>query len=249
MCSNNKVIVFSLAMNGYQYLYRKNFETHRAYCKKNGYEYRLYNKPVISCSGKECAWFKLYLMLKIFQEDVDWVVFLDADTEVRTLAPAVETLSQENKSFYVANGYSERINSGVMIVKKDKKVSELMAKCLDSINMPLPVEDDVGWGENGHIIHFFKNQPCVQLIDQRWNNNVDPNLDDYIRHYSAGPLRASFTPSFVDKSQFILANYISRLVNKCYRVLALNPKPLGRLINSELDKYLGYTEKYTAARR
>jgi hypothetical protein len=97
----------------------------------------------------------------------------------------------------VAPGFSGRINSGVIIWRSSPESLALISLAIDNRKTPLPDSDTVGriygGGENGHIIHYRKNSPYVQLIDQKWNNNHTPALQDYIRHYSAGwPMRALY---------------------------------------------------------
>ncbi len=95
----------------------------------------------------------------------------------------------EGKDLYLANGFSGRANSGVIIVRSSERVVSLLSTMYVNALNPLPAEDDVGWGENGHVIHYAKDYEGLQVLDQRWNNNFAPELEDYFRHYSAGPMR------------------------------------------------------------
>jgi hypothetical protein len=92
----------------------------------------------------------------------------------------------------------------VIIVKNSPEVRALFQRILDGAQKPLPPEDDVGWGENGHIIHFAKNSPLLEIIPPQWNNNHDPALADYLRHYSAGPMRPLYAPRPTEKAWAML---------------------------------------------
>ena len=126
------------------------------------------------------------------------VMYIDADCEVQQTCPAIDSIYQSDKYLFVAPGFSGRINSGVIIWRSSLESLALISLAIDNRKTPLPDSDTVGriygGGENGHIIHYRKNSPYVQLIDQKWNNNHTPALQDYIRHYSAGwPMRALYT--------------------------------------------------------
>ena len=92
----------------------------------------------------------------------------------------------------------------MIIVKNSPEVRALFQRILDGAQQPLPPEDDVGWGENGHIIHFAKDSPLLEIIPPQWNNNHDPALADYLRHYSAGPMRPLYAPRPIEKAWALL---------------------------------------------
>lgn len=215
--SNKKtpnVLVFSIGLNGYEHLYRNNFETHQCYARMHGYHYVCVQKPSYTTLGMECAWLKVTLMIRALHKGYHWVVFLDADTQVNSDTPPITALEAEDKSLYVARGYSGRFNSGVLIVKNCHQVLRYFERVLAHAEMPLPSEDDVGWGENGHLIYFSKYRHFVHYLDQRWNNNAAPDLDDYIRHYSYGPLRELYRPGIGDKIAYWVCHYKLALLKR-----------------------------------
>jgi hypothetical protein len=87
----------------------------------------------------------------------------------------------------LAPGFSGNLNSGVILVRNDAAARAFLERVIGLADTAVPEQD---WGENGHIIHVGKTHGGVTLLDRRWNNNADPALEDFIRHYSAGgPMR------------------------------------------------------------
>lgn len=203
----NKTLVFSIAMNGYQWRYNALINSHRRYCEKQGYDYVSVNKPSSTVLGHEVAWLKIRLIIKALEKGYRWVVFLDADTEIKLSAPAVQTLECNDKHIYMAKGYSGRINSGVIIVRNNTASRYFFRLVLDNALTPIPLEDQVGWGENGHIIHYAKQFSNVQIIGNEWNNNHQESEQDYIRHYSAGPFRNTDNPPLRSMILYKLHHY------------------------------------------
>lgn len=237
----SQTLVFSVAINGYHWKYRKNIDSHRAYAKRQGYRYVVVDRPVISLLDMECAWLKVALMIEALRAGYQWVLFVDADAEIKPGAPAIESLDEQGKCLYMARGYSQRINSGVLIAKQSEEACIFFRQVLESSDMPLPVADDVGWGENGHIIHFAKNNPGLKLISRRWNNNGDLFLRDHIRHYSAGPLRGKYQTGFIDQCRFLLSHYYLAVLKRLMFQPELTPdnfrKRLERLIRESVHRY------------
>jgi hypothetical protein len=222
-------------MNGYYWEYKKNLQSHAAYAVRHGYRYVVIDRPQISLLGMECVWLKVALMREALKAGYDWVMFVDADAEIQTSAPAIESLQEEGKSIYLAKGYSGRVNSGVLIASQAKASLEFFERVLSGHGSELPPEDDVGWGENGHIIHFAKNNPSVKTISTRWNNNRDPYLRDFIRHYSAGPLRSSYRPGFVNHLFFLAHRYFVALARRLSRVSGTKSPSFMSRLNSLVE--------------
>ena len=210
--SAKKPLIVSMGFNGYQWAYRRNIDTHRAYARRHGYDCVFVKKPAFTRLLMECAWLKLPLMLAALRSGRPWVFYLDSDIEVKQETPAIETLFCDGKTLYMANGLSGRLNSGVIIARNDPAVTALLERIVDNALMIVPKEDRVGWGENGHVIHFAKNFAGLQLIDSVWNNNSDPKMDDYLRHYSAGPMRRHYQFTWAEKACLKIGKvYIKRM--------------------------------------
>ncbi|MGJ8680770.1 hypothetical protein [Paraglaciecola sp.] len=207
---SQNVLVFSIALNGYQWLYRDCLASHKAYAQKNGYRHCTVSKPITTSLGVECCWLKLTLMLEALNTGYDLVLFVDADAYINHVAPSLEQVVQSNKYLYMAKSYSERFNSGVILVKNSTVIQTWLQSVISSRNEPISQENDVGWGENGHIIQHAKGFRFLSTLDRRWNNTYDPNLKDYIRHFSFGPLRQNV---FLNVTHKILSR-LSRLYTK-----------------------------------
>lgn len=197
-------LVLCLALNGYFWRYRSNIQTHKAYSEKHGYNYILINQPQICLLGIESVWLKITILREAFKTEYKYILFLDSDTKIQIGAPDITQLIEKNFFLYVAKGYSDRINSGVMLYKNCMAARKFVNTLIENIHTPIPEQDAVGWGENGHIIHFAKNNSGVRVISQKWNNNEKKDLKDYVRHYSAGPLRQEYSSTKVEYLMFML---------------------------------------------
>lgn len=185
----SSTLVFSMAFNGYQYFFRKSIETHRVYARTHGFEYAFIDRPRVTRLMLECAWLKLPLILSALARGYKWVLFVDADAEFRPGCPSIVSVVEPNKSVFMVNGHSGRVNSGVILVRNTPDTLEMFAKTLRGFDSTLPPEDFVGWGENGHVIHYTKHFDGLHILPAQWNNNRDPAMQDYIRHYSDGVMR------------------------------------------------------------
>ncbi|MCF2950426.1 hypothetical protein L0668_20115 [Paraglaciecola aquimarina] len=187
-----RTLVFSIAINGYQWLYKDCIASHKKYAENNGYHYQVVTRPYATIVGVECCWLKLTLMLEALKAGYDDVFFVDADAFINPIAPKLSSVFKPNKYLYMAKSYSGRYNSGVMLGKNCPKMCLWLQKVIANRHINVDKVNDVGWGENGHIIQYAANCEFVTTIDRRWNNTYDPELKDYIRHFSFGPLRRSF---------------------------------------------------------
>ena len=195
MESNKSVLVFTIAFNGYQYLYADFLKSHRAYALRQGYEFLAISEPSFCLLCMECAWLKLSVLLRALQMGYETVLFVDADASIGANTPAVESCFRGDKFLYMAKGYSNRFNSGVIIARNNVQLIADLKMLIDEPCAEIPQEDQVGWGENGHLIHLARRCAYVEELDWRWNNNHRTEQADYIRHYSAGPMRALFKAS------------------------------------------------------
>ena len=211
-------IVFSIALNGYQWRYKSLLNSHTNYARRHGYHYIVVTQPSISLLGEEVAWLKIKLILEAMSAGYDWVVFLDADTRVAKHTPPIPQVAIQNKHLYACKGYSDRLNSGVLVIENTRCTYQLFSKIINYATDPVPKEDDVGWGENGHIIHYAKHCDFLEYIDKRWNNNQNPTLDDYIRHYSQGPLHDDFKPPFIHHCLERFYHYILAALKRAHRL-------------------------------
>lgn len=208
---NQNVLVFSIALNGYQWLYRDCLASHKAYAKRYGYRHCTVSKPATTRLGVECCWLKLTLMLEALSTGYDLVLFVDADAHINSLTPCLEEAIRPNKYLYMAKSYSNRFNSGVILIKNSPLIQAWLTSVINSRHEPIGKENDVGWGENGHIIQYAKGCHFLSTLNRRWNNTYDPNLKDYIRHFSFGPLRENFFLNLTHKVLSRLSTLYSKV--------------------------------------
>ncbi len=244
----NNTLVFSIALNGYQWMYRTELRSQQRYAKKYNYDYQAVTRPYISSLGVECCWLKLTLMRSALLAGYQRVIFLDADALVQATCPAIDEVLIKNKHFYMAKGYSNRFNSGVLIARRNKKVMAWLAMIISKRFEKVLAENDVGWGENGHIIEYSKNCAFISELDQKWNNTYDHNLFDYIRHQNEGPMRTGIIDNFLHKLIFCLSYRTLKLVNNLLKIKKVDD--ISNILDSETIKvltlypsFLGTTEK------
>ena len=164
-----RVLVFSVTLNHYDRIYRRNLASHRRYCERHGYHYVLVREPVWA-TVKAAVWLKVALLEAALQAGWDWVLFVDADCELRPAAPAVDSVAAPGKALFMAPGFSGNLNSGVILARNTEAARGLFGRVLQAADRVVPEQD---WGENGHIIHFARDLPCLKILDRRWNNNAE----------------------------------------------------------------------------
>ncbi len=207
---DQQTLMFSMAFNGYDVLYNKCIRSQRAYAERQGYMYRFVSRPRWTSLTRECAWLKIALMIRALERGYGWVFFIDADAEVKPDTPPIQQLAEPTKSVYLVPGWSGRVNSGVLIVRNSADAIEMFRNILENAQKPVPDEDALSWGENGHVIHYSKNQAFVKICDRKWNNNADPAMDDYIRHYSNGPMRDTYKQVWMWRTLFKFEKTMAR---------------------------------------
>lgn len=209
----NKTLIFSIALNGYQWMYQRELKSHEQYAQKYSYVYQAITHPFVSMLGVECCWLKLTLMREALLSGYDTVLFLDADTMVNSNCPALTKIFKERKYVYMAKGYSNRFNSGVLIARNDTKTIEWLTSVINARFNKVQKENDVGWGENGHVIEFSKGVPFIVELDQKWNNTFNNSLKDYIRHQNCGPMRTGYFNNLFHKVIFFLSARVLTFIN------------------------------------
>lgn len=208
----NKILVLSIALNGYQFIYKDELRSHKQYAIKHGYAYEGINKPLISKLGVECCWLKLTLMKEALLSGYDGILFLDADTFVKDNCPALSTISKDKKLIYMSKGYSGRFNSGVIFIRNDPASIQWLNQIITARHNKVSDESDVGWGENGHVIEYSNGVPFIAELDKRWNNTSDPELNDYITHTNAGPMRIKASIKLFHRVLFFISARRQQLI-------------------------------------
>jgi hypothetical protein len=183
----SNVLMFSIGLNGYDIVYSNFITSQRLYAKKNFYEYLIVTHPLWNHQASDSSWLKIPLILAALRKGYEWVFFIDADCDIRLHTPRLESIEVPGKYLYLANGYTGRVNAGVIIVKNTAETQKLFESILEKAETSVPRENQAPY-ENGHVIHYSKGCEFLQTLDLRWNNNMDKKLNDYIRHYSNGSL-------------------------------------------------------------
>lgn len=191
---DQRILVFTIAVNGYDSLFRSCIETHREYCSAHHFDYFSLTQTPEPVTPAESAWLKIVIALEAISAGYRWVGFLDADCDVRSHAPHFAEMFADQfpeKQVFVAPGFSGRINSGVFFVRVAPESSRLFEEILRAADTVVPAEDSAPY-ENGHVIHYCKNNEITGLLaHDGWNNNSNLNPNSYIQHYT-GPLRQWF---------------------------------------------------------
>ena len=181
-------LVFTIAMNGYRWAWRSCLRSHRRYAARLGFDRACVDLPW-TVTPAEAAWLKLRLLARALEDRrYAWLLFLDADAEVRPGCPDFRAVAVPGRDVYMAHGHSGRLNSGVIAVRRSDASRAFLRRILADCDGPVAPEDAAPY-ENGHVIKHGKADPVVGLLDRRWNNTVEPALGDHVRHFT-GPMRA-----------------------------------------------------------
>jgi hypothetical protein len=184
-------LVVCVALEGYSKIFDRCIKTQRQYSDRYGYDYLLVERLSRSVTPEEAAWLKIGIIIRALDKNRPWVATFDADCEIRPQTPRLESLEAHGKSVYIANGFSGRLNSGVMIVSNHEDSKTLFTRILAHAGGSVPMECRAPY-ENGHVIHFATGHSAVQSLEHaRWNNNSQLDSDSYIQHYT-GPLRRQY---------------------------------------------------------
>lgn len=204
-----KTLVLSLALNGYQWTYRKQLKTHKEYAKRQGYVYQAVTSPYFSSLGAECCWLKLTIIRAALLTGYERVLFVDADASINGDCPTLNDVITQDKFIYMAKGYSGRFNSGVLLITNNADAIDWLDRVIASRGQPVKAENSVGWGENGHVIELSKGIDFIKELDKKWNNTSDVMLDDFIRHTNCGPMRKSITERLFHWAVFVISARIA----------------------------------------
>lgn len=239
-----ETLVFSVALNGYQWRYQKLLNSHREYAASRGYDHIAITRPSFSLLGMEVAWLKVRVIIEALRAGYQNILFLDADTRIKHDAPPIEHCYSEDYCIYAAKGFSGRYNSGVILIRNTNESLDFFSRLLRIATRPVPEEDSVGWGENGHFIYLANRNSNVGELDSRWNNNHTPQLIDYVRHYSHGPLFNAFysekeyRPTCLDYLLYRICHYSLAILKRASKLTDpfYPPESLGHCFHRKLEQ-------------
>ncbi len=211
--ANDNTLVFTIAMNGYQWLYRRHIQSQRRYALRHGYDYVAVSRPGVTRLGVECCWLKILLLKHALMAGYQRVLFVDADAYINPNAPALDVITHDrpDASVFMAKGYSGQFNSGVVLVTHCEASLAFLHDVMHANPPENAFQGKVGWGENDQVIACSQGQTCIAILDPRWNNTFDIRLQDFIRHYNHGPLRTSLPLRLIHKSLSRLSRLLAKL--------------------------------------
>jgi len=224
-------LVFTVAMNGYQWLYQRFINSHQRYADKYGFDYYAVTRPAFTLLGVECCWLKLVIIQRALLAGYQHVLFVDADAKIQPLAPNIISEVTAEHAIYLARGCSGKLNSGVILAKNCDESLQWLKRVLSLYSSALHCTRHAGWGENDAVIHCGEGFNGLGELDQCWNNTSNPNLVDYIRHFSHGPLRNQLHLFAIHR----LLNRLTRLIQR-YAQTNESPLSLSRLANKALKR-------------
>jgi hypothetical protein len=235
-----KVLLYSIAQNGYAYCFRPCLRSQRDYAERYGYRYAAVSRPLRVPDPALSAWLKVPLMLRSLEAGYDRVMFVDADCEIRRAAPGISEVSLGDESLHMAVGRSGRLNSGVIVARRDPDAIRFLERTMDSITEEISEADraDLKY-ENGNLIHCARTLGGVAPLDPRWNNTQDPAAVDYIRHFT-GPMRTAYRPPpFADR--------VIRAIRRTITNPTAQPPHRSARFREELERLsAAVTERYEA---
>lgn len=234
-----KILVFSIALEGYSQLFKNCISSQRKYCKRYDLDYVLVNKSPRKLLPTEAAWLKLFLLRAALSTNkYSWIAFIDADCEIRDFSPLfINDLKKydEIKSVFMAHGFSGRINSGVILLKNRQEALKYLNNVINNGDIPVPSEDEALY-ENGHMIHYGKTNKSIQIIESiKWNNNQTIDEKSYIQHYSGGILREEYLKRHPFRKSFHIIK--KRLKRYYYKFSSRTTKTSMQEINTMLPFY------------
>ncbi|MHA7269806.1 hypothetical protein [Arthrobacter sp. HLT1-20] len=197
-----KILVFSIALNGYDIGYRTCLESQRQYAARIGADYCVATQPTVGDPAL-AAWLKVTLLSASMEAGYDAVAYIDADCRVSTSAPSfVDVLSGSDEQICMALGRSGRLNSGVIFASNANASRSFFERVLASAVEDIPADARANLRfENGNIIYIESLIGGVDVIEGRWNNSYDRDMADHIRHFT-GPLKSDLRSPLLDRVRF-----------------------------------------------
>lgn len=224
-------LVFSLALQGYDRIYWRCIRSHEAYARRHGYPYLCVTGVPALLLASEASWLKIPLIINAMENGVEDILFVDADCEIRSSAPAFETCFTPNKCICMAPGLSGRLNAGVIMARNREPARRFFGQVLEHSEDPVPAEDDAPY-ENGHVIYFGKRCDAIRTVAHReWNNNSVYDPSSFIQHFSNGPIRDLYLSRYTTRFNHLSA----RAVATTHEILFSRPN-----VDGGLTGRLGY---------
>ena len=181
-CGAPRILLLSVAVNGYALVFKDNLSSHARYAHRNGYTHCVVDRAG-KIASSHAPWLKVVLTLEALRRGYDLVIAIDADCLIRDNAPEIACVLRSGKCLYMARGFSGRLNSGFFVAVNSAGCLQLLEEVVGNCEREV---DDRDWGENAHFDYFAAQYSGLQELDARWNNNFRPGLNDYVRHFCGG---------------------------------------------------------------
>lgn len=166
--------------------YKKCIDSQKEYCKKNNYDYVIDSNPLLPGEKKnEWTWKKHYT-LDQYEETHDIFVAIDADCEIKSNTPPIESVLNQNSIYFVL-GISGRPNAGFMIYRNNEIRKYFHTELMRRRKKKVPKQFKVkASGDNGHVIWILSEmQNGLQELPLEWNcSNPEFMQSAYILHYT-----------------------------------------------------------------
>lgn len=182
----NEVLVFTIATNGYDEIFKEYIASQEDYAKSQGYDFLVFRgRPKSGISGSDSAWLKVPLILKALNEGYRKILFLDSDCMVMPHTPPIESMYKRDGLFYMAkDGREDIFNTGVMMIINDDRTIKLFRRILNFSDVPgffFPKRFQALY-EMGHIVYFSRDKQWLKEIERKWNDNTNEVTGHYVLH-------------------------------------------------------------------
>jgi len=180
-----KVVVCTMFSNSYQAIADITLPVLKNYCEKHGYELN-----VITCPDWDYNYVKHEWLKEKMKEDIDLFFYIDADALITNQSVPIESLIDEEHSFFVSEDVTE-INGGVFILKNNDWGRFFNNTVLE--------EKDTFVNEQNVYVHYKDHpnfKPHIKLMPQTLFNAYDHSYG-----FSTKPpdLQRKALPYFLDK--------------------------------------------------
>jgi hypothetical protein len=240
-----RVLIFTIANNGYDAVYQRCIKSQADYAKRYKHEFVVVKKPyfLVTEAASDSAWLKIPLSLAALKKGYERVMFIDADCLVKRHCPDPTNIYSRDKTVYVCLGFSGRMNSGVFLVENATSAKWFFSALIASAGTYKLPEEDQAPHENGTFISLGKYCPFIEILPSLWNNNQFSDLNDSIRHYT-GPLKKEFRAPLFGRMRRRLLNELSnRLLKNLVRAKSFDER-LRRHYFVAVRRYDSFFEDY-----
>ena len=181
-----KVIMSCSASPDFVIKWQRCINSQKLYCKKHGYDYVVDDRPLLEGqTNNEWTWKKHYT-LDQYENTHDVFIGIDADCEIKSNTPPIESFLNKNSIYYVL-GVSGRPNAGFMVYRNDDVRKNFHTELIKRRPQKVPSHFRVKpSGDNGHVIWVLSEMANgLQELPLEWNCSQPKFINEaYILHYT-----------------------------------------------------------------